>query len=205
MTDQPREEDANNNVPPLVRRLREVGFVVNEQCVRPTPERLGELHLVQSHACAVAYCRACEKPLCVLTEVVHHEPDFDYESEAETSDLCLVCATCGVIYNDELGSNDLGVPGVLGCLVFEGGNLIEELKVFEGVAPEDRVDIALHRELDRTEAFLKRQLESIARLRAGLPKDEAVARPPATKAKKGGVLKLVDHRPKDPDPGPSAA
>lgn len=203
MTDSSRETDANDGVTPLVRRLREVGFIVNEACVRPTPERLGELHLVQSYACATAYCAACVKPLCVLAEVVHHEPQFDYESEAETSDLCLLCPHCGVIYNDEL--RDADAASILGCLISERGNLIEELKVFEGVLPKDRSDIALRAALDRTEALLKRQLASIARLRAGLPEEEEDAKPVAAKGKKAGVLKLVDLRPRDPDPGPSAA
>jgi hypothetical protein len=187
---------------PLVRRLREVGFVVNDHCVRPTLERLGELHLHGNDACATPYCVACEKPLYVLTEIVPNESGHEYESDVEINDLCLVCAHCGVVFDDEA---KIAGAGVLCHLVAERANLIDALKVFEGVPLENREQVAIARALDATETLLKRGLESVSTLRSKLASGELTSKPAPKKGAR--VLSLVVDPPADqePDPGPPAA
>ncbi|MFA5854362.1 MAG: hypothetical protein WC866_04750 [Patescibacteria group bacterium] len=189
---------------PLVRRLREVGFIVSFACLRPTPERLGELHLHGGEGCSTMYCVPCEKPLFFLEEIVPHEPEFEYESEVEINDLCLVCAYCGVVYHNNLMED----VGVLHHIVVERGNLIEALKVFDGVPAEGREHVAIACALDETEALLKQGLESVSTLRSKLASGELTSKP--TPKKGGRVLSLVVDPPvtsadQEPDPGPSAA
>ncbi len=81
--------------------------------------------------------------------------------------------------------------GVLCHLIVKQENLIDALKVFEGVPQEGRVGVAIARALDRHEAMLKHGLESIALLRRNLASGEAVAKQPESKKKGGTLLHLV--------------
>ncbi|WKZ28767.1 MAG: hypothetical protein QY323_04515 [Patescibacteria group bacterium] len=191
---------AGPDASPLARRLREAGFIVNARCERPTLERLGELHLHREDACATAYCVACVKPLCALSEIIPNDPECEGDSEVEVNDLCLVCEYCGVIYSDQMLQSE---SGVLSYLIVEGANLLEELRLFDGVPAEDFAHVAIARVLDEREARLKRGLEAIAEQRGKLAKGEY---PKPSAAKKRGVLKLVaDDSATEPDPGPNAA
>lgn len=180
--------DSNGESSPLAKRLRSLGFIIDDECLRPTPERLGHLHLHVSDACSLAYCASCVKPLCLLNEVVPNRSRFEGESEVAINDLCLVCAHCGVIYESNLMEDD---SGVLCHLIVEQENLIDALRVFEGVPLHDREHVAIARALDRHEAMLKQGLESIALLRRNLASGEAAAKQPESKKKGGTLLHLV--------------
>ncbi len=199
MTQDHRTSATQTEASPLARRLREVGFVVNDHCERPTIERLGELHLHHHEACATAYCVACVKPLCVLNEIVPNDPECEGDSEVDINDLCLVCEHCGVIYSTQMMSDEMGV---LCYLIVQRANLIEVLKVFDGVPADDHAHVAIAHALDEQEEILKRNLQSIAVKRSKLAKGELPKRP---SAKKKGVLKLVADADPDPDSTPPAA
>ncbi len=194
--------DSKIEATPLARRLREVGFIVDDACLEPTPERLGHVHLHDSDACAKTYCHPCVKPLYILSEVVPNEPECEHESEVDANDLCLVCAHCGVVYDNNLMRDD---SGVLCHLVVEGKNLLEALSVFDGVPSEGREHVAIARSLDAQEALLKQGLESIAQLRSKLASGELLAKP--VKKKSRGALSLVAPASpsNDQDPKPPAA
>lgn len=171
MTDKTDTPSAQkSDLTPLARRLREVGFIVDDGCLEPTPERLGHVHLHDGDACVKTYCAVCVKPLYILSEVIPNEPESEHESQVDANDLCLVCAYCGIVYDNNLMRDD---SGVLCHLVVENANLIDALKVFDGVPAEHREYIAIAKSLDRQEALLREGLESIARLRSKLTKPPA--------------------------------
>ncbi len=203
MTDKTDTSSApKSDVTPLARRLREVGFIVDDACLEPTPERLGHVHLHAGDACVKTYCTACVKPLYILSEVIPNEPECEHESEVDANDLCLVCANCGIVYDNNLMRDD---GGVLCHLVVENANLIDALRVFDGVPAEGREHVAIARSLDRQEALLKQGLASIAQLRSKLASGELLAKP--AKKKSRGALSLVaaDSPFNDQDPKPPAA
>lgn len=188
---------SNGEPSPLAKRLRGLGFIVDDQCLQPTLERLGHLHLHASDACAATYCTSCVKPLYILNEVVPNKSRFEGESEVAPNDLCLVCAHCGVIYDSGLMEDD---SGVLCHLIVEQENLIDALKVFEGVPLQDREHVAIAHALNRHEALLKQGLESIALLRRNLASGGVAAKQQDSKKRGGTLLHLVSE---ESGPGPS--
>ncbi len=180
--------DAKDGAPPLARRLRALGFIVDDVCLQPKPELLGHLHLHRSDSCSQDYCDPCAKPLYILVEVVPHEPDFEGESEVDSNDLCYVCAHCGVIYDCNEMKDD---AGVLCHLVAENMNLIEALSVFEGVPAEGRIYASLMAALDAEKAALERGLAANAARRDKLVRGEEKPKAPKSKSKSRGGLSLV--------------